>query len=111
MRRRQIPEKPQKNPSLAALMSAVLPGLGQFYNRQIGKGWGFLLGAALMVAIVISGYNTAQDIAKVDYSDVTKHYGPPVWDNQDLMFAVGPFLLGCIIWSAVDAYRTARGPQ
>jgi hypothetical protein len=103
MRRRQIPEKLNKNPSLAALMSAVLPGLGQFYNRQIGKGWGFLVGAGFMAVILISGYSTDRPLKSSRES--------AVWDNQDLFFAVGPFLLGFMIWSAVDAFRTARGPQ
>ena len=36
---------------LAALLSALLPGLGQFYNRQWAKGAGFLLGTLVLDAV------------------------------------------------------------
>lgn len=111
-RRRQIPPKPKKSPTLALMLSAVLPGLGQFYNRQTGKGLGFLLATAFMAVIFITGLNSAQSREKlVNYSEVESNYGALVWDNQDLFFAVGPFVLGFIVWSAVDAFKTARGPQ
>jgi hypothetical protein len=112
IRRRQIPPKPKKSPTLALVLSAVLPGLGQFYNRETGKALGFLLATAFMAIIFIAGFNSVQSREKlVNYSDVESNYGALVWNNQDLFFAVGPFLLGFIIWSAVDAYKTARGPQ
>lgn len=31
-------KKPRKNPILALVLSAILPGLGQIYNSQISKG-------------------------------------------------------------------------
>ena len=31
-------ETKAKNPWVAGILSGVLPGLGQFYNRQLGKG-------------------------------------------------------------------------
>ena len=37
-------ETKAKNPWVAGILSGVLPGLGQFYNRQLGKGVGFLIG-------------------------------------------------------------------
>src|SRR2546428_9779103 len=37
-------ETKAKNPWVAGILSGVLPGLGQFYNRQLGKGAGFLIG-------------------------------------------------------------------
>lgn len=112
VRRREIPPKPKKNPTLAAALSVVLPGLGQFYNRQMGKGLGFLAAAGFMALIFIAGFNSTQSSKRaVDYSEVEANYGALVWDNQDLFFAVGPFLLGFIVWSAVDAFKTARGPQ
>lgn len=32
----------QKNPTLAAILSFLWPGLGQIYNGQVGKGFGFM---------------------------------------------------------------------
>jgi Family of unknown function (DUF5683) len=39
-----------RSPKVAALLSAVLPGLGQFYNRQWGKGAGFLVATLVIDA-------------------------------------------------------------
>ena len=63
---------PPKDPILAAILSVLIPGLGQFYCRQWARGAMFLVGAIIMTMIV------------------------PL-----LSFAVW-------IWSAVDAYRTAK---
>jgi len=41
-----------RSPALAGLLSAIVPGLGQLYNRQWWKGIGFLAGAlSLMVGL------------------------------------------------------------
>lgn len=110
IRRRSIPEKPKKNPRLAAALSVVLPGLGQMYNHEVSKGLGFFAAAAFMVLIIVGGFN--QSLARPGgYSELERAFGAQVWSNQDLLFAVGPFLLGFIVWSAVDAFNTARGPQ
>jgi TM2 domain-containing membrane protein YozV len=39
-----------KNPALAAVLSAVIPGVGQFYNGDMKKGAVMLIGAALLGA-------------------------------------------------------------
>jgi len=111
MRRSIDKNKPSKrNPTLAACLSAVLPGLGQFYNREWRKGAGFLVGALFVAVIWISAFDTPQPLKQTCIGAVECGEATP-WDNQDLFFAVGPFLIGCIIWSVMDAFRTARGPQ
>src|SRR3989442_16041906 len=42
-----------KNPWISGILSGVLPGLGQFYNRQWLKGVGFLLGALVVVGMLV----------------------------------------------------------
>ena len=42
-----------RHPGLAAVLSFVIPGLGQIYNGELGKGFGFVAG------VVISGFLTA----------------------------------------------------
>lgn len=54
-----------ENPFVAAVYSAVLPGLGQFYNREPGKG------AAILVAGFIAGLSVVVLIGLVLY--------PAVW--------------------------------
>lgn len=40
---RQFREQPYKNPAIAAVLSALIVGLGQIYNGQLGKGIGFIV--------------------------------------------------------------------
>lgn len=44
-----IAQSPPKNPGLAAVLSFFWPGLGQFYNGDMGKGVLFLLSYAVLV--------------------------------------------------------------
>ena len=50
-RRSQVIDRPRvtgKNPVLAAVLSAVIVGVGQFYNGDIKKGALMLLGAVIL---------------------------------------------------------------
>jgi len=38
-----------RHPGVAAVLSFVIPGLGQIYNGELGKGFGFVAG------VIISG--------------------------------------------------------
>jgi hypothetical protein len=42
--------KPSKNPTVAGILSGLMPGLGQFYCRAWKKGAGFLVGAIVVDA-------------------------------------------------------------
>src|SRR2546427_9006745 len=48
-------ETKAKNPWVAGILSGVLPGLGQFYNRQLGKGAGFLIGFLVLAGVLVFG--------------------------------------------------------
>ncbi|MDD5242453.1 MAG: zinc ribbon domain-containing protein [Syntrophorhabdaceae bacterium] len=50
--RRERSHKEVKNSGLAAILSFFIPGLGQIYNGQIGKG--LLMIVALIVCIVLT---------------------------------------------------------
>lgn len=39
-----------RHPGIAAVLSFIVPGLGQIYNGELGKGFGFVAG------IIISGF-------------------------------------------------------
>lgn len=45
-------EKQAKNPLLALILSAILPGLGQIYNSHIGKGL-FFIGFNMVINFLI----------------------------------------------------------
>lgn len=52
-----IPDR--SNPSLALLLSTILPGAGQFYNRATKKGW-VIIGSCFTLGLLIyglSGFN------------------------------------------------------
>ncbi len=99
--RRRAPEKIRRNPILAAALSIILPGLGQFYNLQIKKGLSFVIGALFVIVVWISAFNTPQPL-KAGAIEATP------WNNLDLFFALGPFLIGLMVWSVVDAFQTAQ---
>jgi TM2 domain-containing membrane protein YozV len=46
------------NPFVAALLSALFPGLGQLYNRDLERGLAFIVGSmlALLSALVLVGF-------------------------------------------------------
>jgi len=73
-----------KNPYLAWGLSALLPGMGQFYNGQPGKG-------ALHLALIFGSFAAA-----AEYRGIPEEVG-----------LVG--LFGTWIWSMIDAPLTARG--
>ena len=49
-----------RNPGVALVLSAIFPGLGQFYNRQFGKGVAFFV-AGLVSSLVTSALLPSMD--------------------------------------------------
>ena len=90
------------SPKLAALLSAVLPGLGQFYNRQWTKGTSFLV--ATLVADAVLGV-TSETITMFQSSFL---------GVSGTNVNIGGFVLRMVplaaiaTWSINDAARTAR---
>ncbi|MDE3118182.1 MAG: hypothetical protein KGL03_04115 [Nitrospirota bacterium] len=102
--RRRATEKTRRNPILAAALSIIFPGLGQFYNRQIKKGLSFAIGALFVIVIRVGAFDTPQPLNPEAFEATP-------WNNQDLFFALGPFLIGLMVWSVVDAFQTAQRSQ
>lgn len=87
-------------PALAALLSALLPGLGQFYNRQWTKGAGFLVGFLVLAGALMSSV----DPEALQQSAAS---GVPLDNIGQLGFLV-LLLLALAVWSVVDAARSAK---
>ena len=85
-----------RSPALSALLSAVFPGLGQFYNRHWWKGVGFLA-ATLLLMQFAAGSFSLDAILSGEAVDLR-----PVLGSLIVLAAVA-------LWSVVDAYRRARG--
>jgi len=83
-----------KRPVLAALLSGVLPGAGQMYNRHWVKGIGFMIpvmgvSGLLRRRLMLTGGSLVGLVA----------HDAETWLAQLV-------LLGVAIWSVLDAYRT-----
>ena len=89
-----------RNPTLAGVLSGLMPGLGQFYCRQWGKGAGFLIGAITVDA----SFGVSSGML-----ELLQSFGAPVSSD-----ALGKLLLGSVlflaiaVWSILDAVRTAK---
>jgi hypothetical protein len=89
-----------KNPTIAGVLSAVVPGLGQFYCRQWAKGAGFLVGAiAIDAAFGVSS----------GMLELLQSFGAPVPSDMLGKLLIGSLLfLAIAVWSILDAVRTAK---
>ena len=94
--------KRSRSPVVAALLSALVPGLGQFYNRQWGKGGGFLV-AVLSLTVVLNKLTDHAQLERATADAPLGSFGP-------LLTAL-LLLLALVIWSIVDAVRTAKRSQ
>ena len=87
-----------KNAGLAAVLSAVVPGLGQIYNGQLGKGILIILSWGVVVSVgafIVLGLATL-----LMFSHLLLGI---------LVYLV--FFAACIVWwvwGIRDAYRTAK---
>ena len=96
-------ETKAKNPWVAGILSGVLPGLGQFYNRQLGKGVGFLVGFLVLAGVLVSGI----DLHMLEQAMASGSQPEDLW----LLLAVEVLMLILVIWSVTDAARTAKRTQ
>jgi hypothetical protein len=85
---------------MAGLLSSALPGLGQFYNRQMGKGAGFLLAFLALAGLLIGGV----DLKELDQALASG----TIPDNIGTLLILELLILGLLIWSIADAARTAK---
>jgi len=93
-------ETKAKNPWVAGILSGVLPGLGQFYNRQLGKGVVFLIGFLVLAGVLVFGVDL-QALEKAMASGARP-------ENLWLILAGEVLMLILVIWSITDAARTAK---
>jgi len=85
-----------KNPVLAAVLSGLLPGLGQFYIRDWSKGVGFLVGILILDGVL----GVSAEILKV-FQGIQP-------ENPGGFLVRSLVVLGFALWSVVDAFRGAK---
>ncbi len=90
---------PVRQKGLAVLLSGIFPGLGQLYNRQMGKGIAFLLGASILATTFL----LQVDPEALQKSAMTGL--PPA--NFGQLLLLGLLLFALLLWSLIDAARSA----
>ena len=89
----------KKNPWIAGGLSLLIPGAGQAYNDQLGKG-------AIYLGTVIVGFALLSSAVEDNYKIYGRLIDP---DDDDRKAALGiPLWLGGHTWSVVDAYLSAN---
>ncbi|HEY7535871.1 MAG TPA: DUF5683 domain-containing protein [Thermodesulfobacteriota bacterium] len=88
--------KRRKNPTIALILSAIFPGLGQLYNKQMPKG------------IALLALNLAVNLLLIKpLEELTISRDSP--DKSTLFIVSAYTVIGLILWiyAIVDAKRTA----
>ncbi|MDE0298560.1 MAG: hypothetical protein OXN17_08015 [Candidatus Poribacteria bacterium] len=94
-----ISEKRGKNPASASCLSCMIPGLGQFYNGEPGKG-------CLQFGMVSGGLTYAFLVGMVE---IYNSFGGGSSDSSDAAFygSLGVAAVGWL-WSVIDAAESAK---
>jgi len=85
------------------VLSALLPGLGQFYNRQWGKGVSFLVGL-LVLFVALARSADLEQLQQAAASGIQP-------ENIGQLFLLSLLILVLAVWSIVDAARSAKKSQ
>jgi phosphonate transport system permease protein len=104
-RRPQTPQKPPLvAPPVAALLSLVLPGLGQMLSRQFRRGFTLLITFVSIVGLLIWRFNVSVQRAEglVPILRKALRLEPTL-----IVISIGVVIL--YIWVMIDAFFTARG--
>lgn len=93
-------EKQVKNPLLALILSAILPGLGQIYNSHLGKGL-FFIGFNMIINFLIR----EPLVTVVDNVDNLENV-----DKPTMYVFIGYSIASMALWvyAMVDAKRSAE---
>jgi hypothetical protein len=84
-----------KSPGEAALFSFLIPGVGQMYNGQVGKGIGLFLVSTAGVAVLLGAEGSC-------------NFSSNCGDNTAPAVIGGSVFLGAWIYSIFDAYSGAK---
>lgn len=92
---------PRKDPAVACLLSVAVPGLGQIYNGQIGKGILFMAGTlgTLTLAAATCGHSYYDYYSNSYYNSN---------NNNGIAAASLVAMIGIYIWNIIDAPVSAN---
>ena len=84
---------PEKSPSVAALLGFFVPGGGQFYNREIGKGTAILYSAILIVPWVYGIFEAYSTAEKINCGTIRIRLTQPWWKELFVILSPGIALM------------------
>lgn len=96
-----------KNPAYAFLLSAI-PGVGQFYNDEIDKGFGFITATLIESAVFTLSCNNLTKM--VTYTENGIENEREVTNGLAVVGAIGSGIAFFVtfLWSSIDAVTTAN---
>lgn len=101
---------------MAAVLSFLMPGLGQIYNKEIGKGWG-IVALTLLVMVGTALWITPQIVARVptvggvpsaDRAVVQTIAAEVANEKRHVLFFVTYASIGIWAFSITQAYFKAK---
>jgi TM2 domain-containing membrane protein YozV len=101
---RAKPAGPKKSPAYAALLSLIAPGLGQFYNGEVLKGFAMLIGYVFLSALVVLA--VLREIASSPIG-AQAMYGRPIDTGAITSALSGSALLVLILLMVLYIYSVA----
>lgn len=107
----EIPFLP-KNPAIAVILSAFLPGAGQVYNEQWLKGVGMGAVALLSLGYFLRFYHQIRSSSVLPVIGQVQRQLEQASVGEILLLLLAGLLAFCVwTWSILDAYNTAKGFQ
>lgn len=104
----EVPFLP-KNPSLAVILSALLPGAGQVYNEQWFKGVVMCVVALLSLGYFLQFYHQIRSTSIMPTLGQVQQQLEQASVGEILLLLFAGLLAFCMwTWSILDAYNTAR---
>lgn len=96
-----------KNPAFAFLLSTI-PGVGQFYNDEIDKGFGFLTAMLIESAVFTLSFNNLTMMETYTENGIEKER--EVTNELAVVGAIGSGIafFATFLWSSIDAVTTAN---
>ncbi|MFN4179417.1 MAG: tetratricopeptide repeat protein [Armatimonadota bacterium] len=103
----EVPFLP-KNPTLAVILSALLPGAGQVYNEQWLKGIAMCVVALLSLGYFLQFYHQIRSATVMPTLSQVQQQLEQASVGEILLLLFAGLLAFCIwTWSILDAYKTA----
>ncbi len=95
------------DPAVAGAMSALLPGAGQFYNRQNTKGALMIAGMATSLIVAFTAGISEREFCSGDDPFASACVTQPYWPNSRFWLGLGA-AAGIQVWSILDAIAVAN---